>query len=96
MVDVFSVVLLQYINYHDGFSRLFVISAAEDMYDDFGNSGKVPEKVGQTEIEKEVAEHEFSYKETVESEDVKENENPVQENLFEEEESNVTHYWKRD
>ena len=67
-----------------------------DMYDDFGNSGKVPEKVGQTEIEKEVAEHEFSYKETVESEDVKENENPVQENLFEEEESNVTHYWKRD
>ena len=40
--------------------------------------------------------HEFSYKETVESEDVKENENPVQENLFEEEESNVTHYWKRD
>ena len=28
--------------------------------------------------------------------DVKENENPVQENLFEEEERNVTHYWKRD
>lgn len=65
-----------------------------DMHDDFSEGVNVHEKDGQNEIEREVAEHEFSYKETVESESVKEN--PVQENLFEEEESNVTHYWKRD
>lgn len=64
-----------------------------DVYADFESSGKVPEEDGHTEKEKEVAEHEFSYKETVESKAVKENQ--VEKNLFEEE-SKVTHYWKRD